>query len=72
MEGLLTRLGRGDVLVGDGAWGTELMARGLPAGQAPESFALERPEVLEEIARLYLDAGADLVTTDTFGATPSA
>ncbi len=69
MEGLLTRLGRGDVLVGDGAWGTELMRRGLPAGRPPEWFALEKPEVLEEVARLYLDAGADLVTTDTFGGT---
>jgi len=69
MEGLLTRLNHGGVLVGDGAWGTELMQRGLPAGQAPEWFALERPEVLEEIARLYVDAGADLVTTDTFGGT---
>ncbi|HEX9189445.1 MAG TPA: homocysteine S-methyltransferase family protein [Vicinamibacteria bacterium] len=69
MEGLLTRLARGGVLVGDGAWGTELMQRGLPAGQPPEWFALERPEVIEEIARLYVDAGADLVTTDTFGAT---
>jgi 5-methyltetrahydrofolate--homocysteine methyltransferase len=69
MEGLLTRLHRGDVLVGDGAWGTELMKRGLPAGRPPEWFALERPEVLEEVARLYLDGGADLVTTDTFGGT---
>jgi 5-methyltetrahydrofolate--homocysteine methyltransferase len=69
MEGLLARLNRGDVLVGDGAWGTQLMARGLPAGQPPEWFALERPEVLEEVARLYLEAGADLVTTDTFGGT---
>jgi 5-methyltetrahydrofolate--homocysteine methyltransferase len=43
------------------------MARGLPAGQPPEWFALERPEVIEEVARLYVDAGADLVTTDTFG-----
>jgi len=67
MEGLLERLGRGDRLVGDGAWGTELMERGLPEGQPPEWIALERPEVLEEVARLYVDAGADLVTTDTFG-----
>ena len=67
MEGLLARLERGDVLVGDGAWGTQLMQRGLPAGQPPEWFALERPEVIEEVARLYVDAGADLVTTDTFG-----
>ena len=69
MEGLLARLGRGDVLVGDGAWGTELMQRGLPAGQPPEWFTLERPEVIEEVARLYVEAGADLVTTDTFGGT---
>jgi 5-methyltetrahydrofolate--homocysteine methyltransferase len=69
MEGLLARLKRGDVLVGDGAWGTQLMARGLPPGQPPEWFALEKPEVLEEVARLYADAGADLVTTDTFGGT---
>jgi 5-methyltetrahydrofolate--homocysteine methyltransferase len=69
MEGLLSRLKRGSVLVGDGAWGTQLMARGLPAGQPPEWFALERPEVIEEVARLYLEAGADLLTTDTFGGT---
>jgi 5-methyltetrahydrofolate--homocysteine methyltransferase len=69
MDGLLKRLGRGERLVGDGAWGTQLMARGLPEGQAPEWIALERPEVIEEVARLYVDAGADLVTTDTFGGT---
>ena len=69
MEGLLERLHRGDRLVGDGAWGTQLMQRGLPDGQAPEWIALERPEVIEEVARLYVDAGADLVTTDTFGGT---
>jgi 5-methyltetrahydrofolate--homocysteine methyltransferase len=69
MEGLLTRLKRGDVLVGDGAWGTQLMQRGLPPGQPPEWFALDEPEVIEEVARLYVEAGADLVTTDTFGGT---
>jgi 5-methyltetrahydrofolate--homocysteine methyltransferase len=68
VEGLLARLDRGEVLVGDGAWGTELMQRGLPAGRPPEWFALERPDVVEEIARRYVEAGADLVTTDTFGA----
>jgi 5-methyltetrahydrofolate--homocysteine methyltransferase len=67
MEGLLARLKHGEVLVGDGAWGTQLMARGLPAGEPPEWFAIEKPGTLEEVARLYVDAGADLVTTDTFG-----
>ena len=69
MDGLLARLRRGDRLVGDGAWGTQLMQRGLPDGQAPEWIALEHPEVIEEVAGLYADAGADLVTTDTFGGT---
>jgi len=69
MEGLLARLKRGGVLVGDGAWGTQLMLRGLPAGRPPEWFALDRPETIEEVARLYVEAGADLVTTDTFGGT---
>ena len=40
MEGLLERLARGDRMVGDGAWGTQLMQRGLPEGQAPEWIAL--------------------------------
>jgi 5-methyltetrahydrofolate--homocysteine methyltransferase len=68
VEGLLARLARHEILVGDGAWGTELMKRGLPAGQPPEWFALERPDVIEQVARGYVAAGADLVTTDTFGA----
>lgn len=63
------RLRRGDVLVGDVAWGTMLMARGLVPGTPPESFVLERPGTIREIARLYLEAGADLITTNTFGGT---
>jgi 5-methyltetrahydrofolate--homocysteine methyltransferase len=70
MDRLLARLNRGEVLVGDGAWGTMLMERGLLPREAPEAFGLAHPEVLEEIACLYLEAGADLITTNTFGASP--
>ena len=70
MRDLLSRLQSGDIIVGDGAWGTMLMARGLKPGQAPEVFNLTEPEVLEEIARLYLDAGAEIITTNTFGGSP--
>ncbi len=50
--------------------GTLLMERGLESGQCPEKFNLERPEVLREIAGQYLAAGADVIETNTFGATP--
>jgi 5-methyltetrahydrofolate--homocysteine methyltransferase len=71
MKSLLARLAAGEVLVGDGAWGTMLLARGLRQGDPPERFNLSRPEVIEEIAGLYLDAGADLITTNTFGGSPA-
>jgi 5-methyltetrahydrofolate--homocysteine methyltransferase len=70
MRAPLERLRAGEVLVGDGAWGTQLMARGLAPGDSPEAFSLDRPELLAEIAGLYLEAGADLVTTNTFGGSP--
>jgi 5-methyltetrahydrofolate--homocysteine methyltransferase len=70
MKPLLERLAAGDVLVGDGAMGTMLFQRGLAPGEPPESVTLRRPEILEEIARLYLDAGADLLETNTFGGSP--
>ena len=71
MRSLLERLAAGEVLIGDGAWGTLLMTRGLKPGEAPEVINLSRPEVLEEIAWLYLEAGADLVTTNSFGGSPA-
>ncbi|HEY6867972.1 MAG TPA: homocysteine S-methyltransferase family protein, partial [Candidatus Eisenbacteria bacterium] len=67
MKPLLERLRAGEVLVGDGALGTQLIARGLRPGEAPESLGLSRPEWVAEIARLYLEAGADFLTTNTFG-----
>jgi len=70
MKDIRERLARGDVMLGDGAWGTLLMAKGLPAGEPPEMFTLDRPAVIEEIAGLYLEAGAELITTNTFGASP--
>lgn len=47
------------------------MARGLRPGEPPDAINLTRPEVLEEIARHYLEAGADLITTNTFGGSPA-
>lgn len=56
------------VLISDGAWGTQLFTKGLKSGECPESWNLYHPEKVEEIAKSYLDAGADLISTNTFGA----
>jgi 5-methyltetrahydrofolate--homocysteine methyltransferase len=46
------------------------MERGLAPGEVPELFNLDRSAVIEEIAALYLDAGAEIITTNTFGGSP--
>ncbi len=53
----------------DGGLGTMLQAKGLPAGVSPEVHCLKRPEVLREIHSEYIMAGADVITTNTFGGT---
>ncbi|MGN0452509.1 MAG: homocysteine S-methyltransferase family protein [Ruminococcus sp.] len=54
----------------DGAMGTELQKRGLEKGELPERFTLRKPEAVEEIHRLYLGAGCDVISANTFGANP--
>lgn len=70
MRPLLPRILAGERLVGDGAMATMLFQRGLEPGQPPESITLSRPAVLEDVARLYLDAGSDILQTNTFGGSP--
>jgi 5-methyltetrahydrofolate--homocysteine methyltransferase len=57
------------VLVLDGAMGTMLQERGLKPGQAPEELNLTLPEVVAEVHREYVAAGADILVTNTFGGT---
>jgi 5-methyltetrahydrofolate--homocysteine methyltransferase len=56
----------------DGGMGTQLMARGMAAGECGERWNLERPGEVEAIHRSYIEAGCELVTTNTFGGTSSA
>ncbi|MBR9999645.1 MAG: homocysteine S-methyltransferase family protein [Cyclobacteriaceae bacterium] len=60
-------LSAGNTLVSDGAWGTFLQAKGLKAGECPEIWNVEHPEAVYEIARSYIDAGADMIETNSFG-----
>ena len=56
------------VLCGDGAMGTLLAERGVPAGNCFEELCLSQPETISSIHREYLEAGAQLITTNSFGA----
>ena len=57
----------GQILIFDGAMGTMLQQRGLAPGQSPEELNLTMPDVVESVHRDYLQAGADIVITNTFG-----
>src|SRR5271157_4184948 len=59
---------KGSILVADGAWGTEFFKRGLMQGSPPDEWNLTHPEIVREITREYLESGADIVLTNTFGA----
>jgi 5-methyltetrahydrofolate--homocysteine methyltransferase len=56
------------VLLLDGAWGTEFFRRGLMPGCPPDEWNLTHPEIVQEITRDYLAAGARVILTNTFGA----
>jgi 5-methyltetrahydrofolate--homocysteine methyltransferase len=64
------KLKEGRVLVSDGAWGTFLHEMGLSVGECPESWNLERPGDVLKIAQSYVDAGSDLILTNSFGGHP--
>ena len=57
----------GKVLISDGAWGTFLHKKGLKPGECPELWCIERPADVLDVAKSYIDAGADMVETDSFG-----
>ena len=52
----------------DGAWGTQLQARGLGIGEIPDLWNLTHPEKVAEVARAYVEAGSEIILTNTFGA----
>lgn len=56
------------IVVLDGAMGTQLQQAGLALGELPEEWNLSRPQTITDIHRAYLNAGADVIYTNTFGA----
>ena len=58
----------GELFITDGAWGTELQARGLAPGTNPDGWNLIHPNRVEEVARAYAEAGSQVILTNTFRA----
>lgn len=69
MGKILDQIKKGRILVSDGAWGTFLQQKGLQVGKCPEEWNIKHPEKVLEIAQSYIDAGADMIETNSFGGT---
>lgn len=68
MSSIYDALDKG-ILISDGAMGTMLQGKGLTDGGAPELWNVENPGAIEEVLEEYAAAGANLITTNTFGGT---
>jgi len=67
MHPLIEKLIKEGPVVTDGSWGTQLQNRGLKRGMCPDSWNLSHPELVEEVARQYVEAGSQIILTNTFG-----
>jgi 5-methyltetrahydrofolate--homocysteine methyltransferase len=63
----LARLHSGQVLVLDGATGTNLQQRGLPAGTPSDVWVMDNPEAVKQLYQGFFNAGSDILLTNTFG-----
>jgi len=70
MPDFISRLTNSKILIADGATGTQLHKAGLPMGTAPERWNLENPEAIRAHYQTYIDAGSDIILTNTFGGSP--
>ncbi len=57
-----------NIIILDGATGTELQKQGLPAGVCPEKWCLDNPQIIKDVHESYSKAGAQIVYSCTFGA----
>jgi 5-methyltetrahydrofolate--homocysteine methyltransferase len=68
MNTISAKIKTGRILVSDGAWGTLLQKKGLEPGECPELWNLQKPDDVFDIAKSYIDAGSDMIETNSFGA----
>jgi methionine synthase I (cobalamin-dependent) len=69
MNKFLERINAGEVLVADGATGSNLQKMGLKPGRPPEDLIIDNPDVLLQLASSFVEAGSDIILTCTFGGT---
>ena len=67
MNKIIQEINKGKVLVSDGAWGTFLQQKGLKLGECPEEWNISRSEDVFDIASSYIEAGAHMIETNSFG-----
>ena len=70
MPDFLNLLSQPKVMIADGATGTMLQKAGLPVGTAPERWNIENPEAVKNHYQAYIEAGSDIILTNTFGGSP--
>ena len=64
-------LSTGRVLLADGATGTNYFAAGLTSGEPPEFWSVDFPDRVQTLHQAFVDAGADIILTNTFGCNPN-
>ncbi len=67
MEKIIERLNENKILLSDGGWGTYLYAKGLQMGDCPELWNDTHRADVVEIAKSYINAGSDMIETNSFG-----
>ena len=70
MRSILKALKSGKILISDGGWGTFLHKLGLGVGECPEIWNVTHRKDVLSIAQSYIDAGSDMILTNSFGAHP--
>jgi 5-methyltetrahydrofolate--homocysteine methyltransferase len=68
-KGFVDRLKAGEILIADGATATNYQQMGMAIGVAPEEWVFDQPEKVRGLHRAFIEAGSDIILTDTFGAT---
>jgi 5-methyltetrahydrofolate--homocysteine methyltransferase len=68
-QSIVAAVKAGRILVSDGAWGTFLQKKGMQPGECPELWCVTRRNDVMDIARGYIEAGSDMIETDSFGGT---